>query len=67
MSPNEKLVASSSWDKTIKIWDTENGYDVVKLEGYEDVLTGVLYSTDGKYIFSRSNDGTVKIWHCKYR
>ncbi len=35
------------------------------LEGHSDSVSTVLYSIDGKYIISGSDDNTIKIWDAK--
>ena len=61
-SPNEKLVATSSVDKTIKVWDVETGVLVHDLKGHSSWIRQILFSNDGGYIISASGDGEIKKW-----
>lgn len=61
-SPNEKLVATSSVDKTIKVWDVETGVLVHDLKGHNSWIRQILFSNDGEYIISAAGDGEVKKW-----
>ncbi|KAK4653541.1 HNWD NOD-like receptor pc6 [Podospora pseudocomata] len=61
-SPDSKLVASGSGDKTIKIWDAATGSCTQTLKGIWDSVTSVAFSPDSKWVASGSHDKTIKIW-----
>ena len=61
-SPDGKQIASCSWDKTIKIWDTVTGTCIHTLKGHTNEVISVSWSPDGKYIASGSEDNTIRIW-----
>jgi Tol biopolymer transport system component len=61
-SPDEKFIASSSWDNTIKIWDVETGHELRTLEGHTGGVNSVEFSPDGRRILSCSGDGTTRLW-----
>jgi WD40 repeat protein len=54
---------SGSADKTIKIWNVDNGECLKTLKGHNDLVWRTIYSPDGKYVISGSNDKTIKIWN----
>jgi WD40 repeat protein len=61
-SPDEKRIVSSSWDKTIKIWDSNSGECLHTLKGHKRFISSVSFSPDGNRIISSSWDKTIKIW-----
>jgi serine/threonine protein kinase len=66
-SPDSKMIATSSDDKTIKLWNL-NGRKLQTFTGHrgDSVILGgvssVVFSPDGKMLASGSFDETVKLW-----
>ncbi|KAL1551424.1 U3 snoRNP protein [Salvia divinorum] len=61
-SPNTSLLASSSWDKTVRLWDVFSGKGgVEKFEHTHDVLT-LTYRPDGKQLACSTLDGQIHFW-----
>ena len=61
-SPDGKLVASASYDKTVRLWDSATGAARRTLEGHRGRVWGVAFSPDGKTLASAGDDGTVRLW-----
>jgi WD40 repeat protein len=62
-SRDGKILASASWDGTIKLWNTESGRELRTLAGHGWGVYKAVFSPDGKQLASASRDGTVKIWN----
>ncbi|QRW22582.1 peptidase C14 [Rhizoctonia solani] len=59
-------IASASWDRTLRIWDADNGQDVHgPMDGHDDSVNCVRFSPDASTIVSGSRDGTVRLWDVK--
>ena len=48
--------------KTIKIWEVATERELRTLTGHSDVVRSVVYSPDGRYLASGSDDDTLTIW-----
>ncbi len=55
-SPDGKLLASGSADKTIIIWDVATGTALKRLEGHKDWVVRVAFTPDGKRLVSTSGN-----------
>ncbi|KAJ4952632.1 hypothetical protein NE237_029464 [Protea cynaroides] len=61
-SPTSAILASSSWDKTVRLWDVFEGKGAVETFPHtHDVLT-VAYRPDGKQLASSTLDGQIHFW-----
>ncbi|KAF8537817.1 vegetative incompatibility protein HET-E-1 [Trichophaea hybrida] len=61
-SPDGQLLASASWDNTIRLWDPSTGASRSTLEGYLGRVFPVAFSPDGQLLVSASEDNTVRLW-----
>ncbi|KAH6596616.1 hypothetical protein BASA50_004947 [Batrachochytrium salamandrivorans] len=59
---NDSQVVSSSFDRTIRIWNTQQATVERTLIGHTDAVISCDVSVDERYIASGSTDGTVRFW-----
>ncbi len=62
LSPDGRLLATGSYDQTIRIWDLETGTERRTLTGHNGGVFGLSFRPDGKVLASASSDRTVKLW-----
>ncbi|KAM3103583.1 toll/interleukin-1 receptor domain-containing protein [Phormidesmis sp. 146-12] len=65
-SPDGKMIATGSEDKTVKLWDLQ-GRQLQTLKGHSGGVRSVSFSPDGKTLATGSNDNTVKLWDLQGR
>jgi len=70
LSSDGQFALSSSWDKTLRLWDLVECKTTRRFVGHEKDVMSVAFSADNRQIVSASRDKTVKLWNtlgvCKY-
>ena len=60
--PSGELIATSSWDRTVRLWDARTGDFRQSLAGHQDWVHHVAFSPDGARIATAGADGAIKLW-----
>lgn len=61
-SSDGKLLATTGYDRLIKLWDVAAGKEVRTLKDHSDAVYGLAFRPDGKLLASASADRAVKVW-----
>lgn len=61
-TPDGKMLASGSEDKTVQLWNTQNGAKIATFKGHEGWVTTVALTADGGTVASGDADRVIKIW-----
>ncbi|KAF7256642.1 hypothetical protein EG68_06035 [Paragonimus skrjabini miyazakii] len=61
-SPDARLIASASFDHSVKIWDGFTGQFLATLFGHVQEVYLVTWSSDSRLLVSCSKDSTLKLW-----
>ncbi|XP_005391355.1 PREDICTED: coronin-7 isoform X3 [Chinchilla lanigera] len=56
------VLASSSYDLTIRIWDLKAGTEQLRLQGHQDQIFGLAWSPDGQQLATVCKDGYVRVY-----
>lgn len=56
------LIASSSMDKSAKVWDARMNSCVATLLGHDDEVLDLAFDNNGKRLATASSDTTARVW-----
>ncbi|HEX4614127.1 MAG TPA: c-type cytochrome domain-containing protein [Urbifossiella sp.] len=61
-NPKQPMLATSSADKTVRLWNSETLAAGATLNGLTDFVYAVAFSPDGEYVAGGGYDGNVAVW-----
>ena len=70
ISSDGAYALSSSWDKSLRLWELSTGNTTRTFVGHTNDVLSVSFSADNRQIVSGSRDRSIKLWNtlgdCKY-
>ncbi|EJS42630.1 crn1p [Saccharomyces arboricola H-6] len=60
----KNVLASSSGDFTVKLWDVETGKDLITLK-HPDMVTSMSFSYDGNHLATVARDKKLRVWNIR--
>jgi WD40 repeat protein len=61
-SPDGELVATGSYDGSVKVWSASSGRLLSAIGQHRETVVAVSFHPDGDQLVSSSHDGTTRIW-----
>jgi WD40 repeat protein len=61
-SADARLLASGSWDQTVKFWDVSSGREVRTLAPQSSGIEAIAFSPNGRWLASETSDKSVGLW-----
>ena len=65
ISPDGQTLASGSWDKTVKLWNLQNGELIRTIQPHSMWAKVVAFSPDGQTVASGDEDWKIQLWDVK--
>ncbi|CAD8130984.1 unnamed protein product [Paramecium sonneborni] len=65
ISPDRTQLASSSGDKSIRLWNVKTGVQQAKLNGHTNSVYSICFSPDSTLLASGSFDNSIRSWNIK--
>ncbi len=62
VSPNGRMAATCGNDNLVKVWSTENGRLIRRIEGHNCHVYNVAFHPSGRFLVSGDHNGVVKQW-----
>jgi len=63
LSFDNHYLLSSSWDKTIRLWDLRTGLTVKRFVGHTKEIFTISFSPDNRQVISAGADKQIKLWN----
>lgn len=61
-SPGGLVLASSSADRTIRVWNWQEGQEILQIFGHQSIVKAIEFSSDGTILASASADNVAAVW-----
>jgi WD40 repeat protein len=60
--PDGTTLATTSHDRTIRLWDPATGRELHQLTGHQGLVSAVAFHPDGTTLATTSHDRTIRLW-----
>ncbi|BBM82966.1 beta-propeller domain-containing protein [Candidatus Uabimicrobium amorphum] len=61
MNAKQNIIVSGSWDRSVRVWDSESGRCFMTLKGHSHYISGISFCHPHQVVTS-SGDSTLRIW-----
>jgi len=62
-SPDQKMIATGSWDTDVRLWEVATGKELAVLNGHKAAVLNCAFSPDGRTLATKSDDRSIKFWN----
>ncbi|KAI9352640.1 WD40-repeat-containing domain protein [Obelidium mucronatum] len=63
--PQNRMLATGSFDSTVRIWDMTTGKCVQTLEKHTSQVSALSFSADGAFLVTGGFDNVFNVWRCR--
>ncbi|MEO1376031.1 MAG: serine/threonine-protein kinase [Cyanobacteria bacterium J06635_10] len=64
-SPNGEILAISTYKNDITLYDIKTKQEICTLTGHSGKVNSLVFSPDGRTLFSGGEDRNIKVWRCE--
>ena len=67
LSMDDQMAVSGGTDNSVKLWDVPSGRCLMALDGHNERVRGVAFSSANHSVASVADDGCARVWHVSPR